>query len=376
MVATCAKHKRAQPSGSRCPGGSSQRQIVTHAAAPRFGQPRADQPLRRRWPATSGPCVPHSVVAEYEDRLRRCGGRQRALDGAERFGPLLQRAERTRWLGQGGDSLRRAQHHVDACHEVAGRHLRFFQRALCSTSAPTFVTEVRELDTHPSHVLVRHHHGTKMSSIEQLEAASAEQGATVAALKKQKADKPAVDAAVAELLQKKAALKAALDAALVAAKASGDAAAVAVLEEKIVAVTPRPPTHKQPKKDTAPKGGGGEKPAAAAPPAKKAAPAKPAATPAAKQPAATAAAPAAPAASPSLAALVNVAALDAHMESRSFVAGGPSATQADGRARASAPALDLDLAPVFLSLSFSLSLARSLPPRPPPFPWPWPTARP
>ena len=233
-----------------------------------------------------------------------------------------------------------------------------------------FRHKVRELDTHPSHVvLVRYtHHGTKMSSIEQLEAASAEQGATVAALKKQKADKPAVDAAVAELLQKKAALKAALDAALVAAKASGDAAAVAVLEEKIVAVTPRPPTHKQPKKDTAPKGGGGEKPAAAAPPAKKAAPAKPAATPAAKQPAATAAAPAAPAASPSLAALVNVAALDAHMESRSFVAGGPSATQADGRARASAPALDLDLAPVFLSLSFSLSLARSLPPRPPPLP--------
>ena len=200
-----------------------------------------------------------------------------------------------------------------------------------------------------------------MSSIEQLEAASAEQGATVAALKKQKpaADKPAVDAAVAELLQKKAALKEALDAALAAAKASGDAAAVAALEEKIAKVLPRPPTHKQPKKDAAPKNGGGEKPAA---PAKKAAPAKPAAAPVAKQPAASAAksaAPAAAAASPSLAALVSVAALDAHMESRSFVAGGPAPTQAAGRARA----LALALAPALTLFSlFSLSLSPSLPP--------------
>ena len=97
-----------------------------------------------------------------------------------------------------------------------------------------------------------------MSSIEQLEAASAEQGATVAALKKQKADKPAVDAAVAELLQKKAALKEALDAALAAAKASGDAAEVAALEEKIAKVLPRPPTHKQPKKDAAPAAASGD----------------------------------------------------------------------------------------------------------------------
>ena len=178
-------------------------------------------------------------------------------------------------------------------------------------------------------------------TIEQLEAASAEQGAAVAALKKQKAEKPVVDAAVADLLQKKAALKEALETALAAAKASGDAAAVAVLDEKIAKATPRPPTHKQAKKDAAPKGGGGEKPAAAAPPATKAAPAKPAAAPAAKQPAASAAAPAAPAAPPSLAALLNVAALDAHMESRSFVAGGPSPTQEPGRARAAAPTLAL-----------------------------------
>ena len=171
-----------------------------------------------------------------------------------------------------------------------------------------------------------------MNSIEQLEAASAEQGATVATLKKQKADKPTVDAAVAELLQKKAALKEALDAALAAAKVSGDVAAVAELEEKVARATPRPPTHKQPKKDAAPKSGGGEKPAAAAAPAKKAAPAKPAATPAVNQPAASAAKPTAPAAAPSLAALVNVAALDAHMESCSFVAGGAAPTQAAGRA--------------------------------------------
>ena len=87
--------------------------------------------------------------------------------------------------------------------------------------------------------------------LEQLEAASAEQGAAVATLKQQKADKAAVDAAVAVLLQRKAALKEALDAALVTVKASGDVEAVAKLEEKIAKVTPRPPTHTQLKKDAA-----------------------------------------------------------------------------------------------------------------------------
>ena len=67
-------------------------------------------------------------------------------------------------------------------------------------------------------------------SIEALEKASAEQGAAVAALKKEKAPKDKVDAAVAELLKRKAALKEGLEAAVVEAKAAGDSARLACSE--------------------------------------------------------------------------------------------------------------------------------------------------
>ena len=86
--------------------------------------------------------------------------------------------------------------------------------------------------------------------------ACAEQGAAVAALKKDKsATQAAVDGAVAELLRRKADLKAALEEALAAAQASGDTAHAATLQEKLTAATP-----KSGKKKVA------DKPKAAAPP--------------------------------------------------------------------------------------------------------------
>ena len=59
-----------------------------------------------------------------------------------------------------------------------------------------------------------------MVSISELEQASAEQGVAVAALKKKGADKNEVDAAVAELLNRKAALKTALEEAVAGAQAA------------------------------------------------------------------------------------------------------------------------------------------------------------
>ncbi len=167
-------------------------------------------------------------------------------------------------------------------------------------------------------------------SIEALEKASAEQGAAVAALKKEKAPKDKVDAAVAELLKRKAALKEGLEAAAVEAKAAGDSARLAALEEKIAAATPRPPTHKKPKeeakKEAPPPKSGGEK--AAKKGAKEAAPAKPAPA-ASPAPAAAPASSSAAAGTPPLADLVGLSKLNAHLEGRSYIKGGAAPTQAD-----------------------------------------------
>jgi len=167
-----------------------------------------------------------------------------------------------------------------------------------------------------------------MSSIAELEAANAEQGAKVAALKKEKADKATVDAAVALLLGGKDKLKVALEEALAAATSAGDQARVAELQEKIEATKPRPNTKKQAKEPKEPKA------AAAPPPRKEAAPKKEAAASApAKEAARAATAPAAPvkavgAATAGLSALVDLAALDKHLETRSYVEGA-TPSQAD-----------------------------------------------
>jgi hypothetical protein len=130
-----------------------------------------------------------------------------------------------------------------------------------------------------------------MPTLHDHDMAVAEQGAAVAALKKDKsASQEAIDGAVAELLRRKADLKAALEEALAAAQASGDTAQEATLQEKITAVTPKggkkkaadkpkaaAPPKTPPKKDAAPKPA---KPAPAAAAPKAAAP-KPAAAPAA-----------------------------------------------------------------------------------------------
>eukprot|EP00964_Phaeocystis_antarctica_P140885 scaffold105792_cov61-Phaeocystis_antarctica.AAC.2 len=145
-----------------------------------------------------------------------------------------------------------------------------------------------------------------MPTLHDHDMACAEQGAAVAALKKDKsASQAAIDGAVAELLRRKADLKAALEEALAAAQASGDTAQAATLQEKLTAATPKggkkkaadkpkaaaPP--KTPPKDAAPKTAPKAAPEAAAP---KAAAPKPAQQkPAAPKPAA---APAAPSAMP------------------------------------------------------------------------------
>ena len=84
-----------------------------------------------------------------------------------------------------------------------------------------------------------------------LEAVSAAAGAKVAQLKKDKAEKDAIDAAVAELIKAKGELKAALEEAVKAAEASG-ASNLSELQEKLAAATPKP-SGKDKKK------GGGEK---------------------------------------------------------------------------------------------------------------------
>ena len=84
-----------------------------------------------------------------------------------------------------------------------------------------------------------------------LEAVSAAAGAKVAQLKKDKAEKDVIDAAVAELLKAKGELKAALEEAVKAAEASG-ASNLSELQEKLAAATPKP-SGKDKKK------GGGEK---------------------------------------------------------------------------------------------------------------------
>ena len=133
--------------------------------------------------------------------------------------------------------------------------------------------------------------GATMRTLHDHDMAVAEQGAAVAALKKDKsASQEAIDGAVAELLRRKADLKAALEEALAAAQASGDIAQAATLQEKITAVAPKggkkkaadkpkaaAPPKTPPKKDVAPKPA---KPAPAAAAPKSAAP-KPAAAPAA-----------------------------------------------------------------------------------------------
>ena len=72
-----------------------------------------------------------------------------------------------------------------------------------------------------------------------LEAVSAAAGAKVAQLKKDKAEKDVIDAAVAELLKAKGELKAALEEAVKAAEASG-ASNLSELQEKLAAATPKP----------------------------------------------------------------------------------------------------------------------------------------
>ena len=84
-----------------------------------------------------------------------------------------------------------------------------------------------------------------------LEAVSAAAGAKVAQLKKDKAEKDVIDAAVAELLKAKGELKAALEEAVKAAEVSG-ASNLSELQEKLAAATPKP-SGKDKKK------GGGEK---------------------------------------------------------------------------------------------------------------------
>ena len=87
-----------------------------------------------------------------------------------------------------------------------------------------------------------------------LEAASAAAGAKVATLKKDKAEKDVIDAAVAELLKAKGDLKVGLEEAVKAAEASG-ASNLSDLQEKLAAATPKP-SSKDKKKGG---GGGGEK---------------------------------------------------------------------------------------------------------------------
>ena len=143
-----------------------------------------------------------------------------------------------------------------------------------------------------------------MPTLHDHDMACAEQGAAVAALKKDKSASPVViDGAVAELLRRKADLKAALEAALAAAQASGDTAQAATLQEKLTAATPKggkkkaadkpkaaaPP--KTPPKDAAPKTAAKPTPEAAAP--KVAAPKPAQQKPAAPKPVATPVAPSA-----------------------------------------------------------------------------------
>ena len=93
-------------------------------------------------------------------------------------------------------------------------------------------------------------------SLADLEAAAGAAGAKVATLKKDKAEKDVIDAAVAELLKAKGDLKAGLEEAVKAAEASG-ASNLSELQEKLAAATPKP-SSKDKKKGGGGGGGGGE----------------------------------------------------------------------------------------------------------------------
>ena len=93
-------------------------------------------------------------------------------------------------------------------------------------------------------------------SLADLEAAAGAAGAKVATLKKDKAEKDVVDAAVAELLKAKGDLKVGLEEAVKAAEAAG-ASNLSELQEKLAAATPKP-SSKDKKKGGGGGGGGGE----------------------------------------------------------------------------------------------------------------------
>ena len=75
--------------------------------------------------------------------------------------------------------------------------------------------------------------------LDELERACAEQGDRVSSLKRDAREKESIDAAVCQLLERKAALKAALEEMIHAAEASGDAMGLTVLQERLAPLLPK-----------------------------------------------------------------------------------------------------------------------------------------
>ena len=82
--------------------------------------------------------------------------------------------------------------------------------------------------------------------LDELERACAEQGARVASLKRNGVERDSIDAAVAQLLEQKAALKAALEEMIRTAQESGDATRLPALEERLVPLLPKGKGKKKP----------------------------------------------------------------------------------------------------------------------------------